>query len=66
MRGLVIYKAVATESLTMSVWTTQIGLGIYFSFFFFFWWEVRSKDGRVDVGEMGNKCDLGALYEIPK
>lgn len=57
VKGLVIYKGVAT----------QIGLGIFFSFFFFSWWgQVRSKDERVDLGEMENKCVLGALIEIPK
>lgn len=63
----------------MSIWTTQSELGVVFFFLWggghkglaeFFFWEGGAeeghKNGRMDPGGMGSKCDRDALYEIPK
>ena len=48
----------------MSMWATQIGLGV---FFFLFPGRVHGwVGGRVDLEGIGCECGQGALYEIAK
>lgn len=49
----------------MSIWAIQIGLG-GLGFFFPFGGGLCSKSGKIALVEIGNECDQGALYEIPK
>lgn len=45
----------------MSLWTTQIELGVCL----FFFWEGK-KVRRVCLGGKGSEYDQGTLYKIPK
>lgn len=53
------------DHVPVSVWATEIGLGLFLLLFvcFLLLWGVEHKGWEVALVELGNDCDQGEIYK---